>query len=300
MQSEFGNRPRTKILPQRVTGKITDWKGKFGWIQPDRPIQHPEAKFHKGLIYLSQMDVEAEISGIGANVNFFVYSDGTGLGASNVRPATGVPPVQLTVTKPTAGQAHVAKAAAKAAPAPGQKQRVGNAPITGQVKSFKGDYGWINPSEPLKHPLFKGQIYIKASDVVGRKHLQPGMTVSFFLYSDNQGLGAERLTIVDDTGAQEQPTAASGGGAGAGADAGPRERLTAVPTTGEVLDWRGNFGWVKPHEAVDHPAAQRRQGNVYVSRRDLKGVAELKVGQLVQFHVFVDNSGIGGEECAPF
>jgi len=295
----------------RLTGTISDWKGKFGWIQPDKPITHPQAKMHKGLVYLSQMDVEAEISGIGAAVSFFVYADGTGLGATNCRPHNGGPPVQHTVTKqPSAREAFAGSMAGgkgSATPTSGKKQRVSNSPITGQVKSFKGDYGWIIPLEPVKHPQFKGAIYVKASDIIGHQPLQAGMTVNFLVYADSQGLGAEQCRLLDDSGVQ-QPSAASlsqstGGGAGGasgGTNLGKRERITTVPMTGDVLDWKGTFGWVKPHVPVEHEAARRRQGNVYVAKKDLRTISELKVGQLVQFHVFVDNSGLGGEECKPF
>merc|ERR1719230_2078532 len=77
---------KTKVVPQRCTGKVTEWKGTFGWIQPSAAISHPMASKNKGRLYLGQEDVEAELSGVGASVSFFVYSDGKGLGAMNVRP----------------------------------------------------------------------------------------------------------------------------------------------------------------------------------------------------------------------
>lgn len=331
-----GTGQRIRISPARLTGKISDWKGTYGWIQPDKPINHPQAKFHRGLIYLAQVDVEAEISGIGSGVSFFCYADGTGLGATNCKPVAGVvPPVQRTVAKPSAARGAFAGAASLSAPAaflgalakaaasskpaaaagPGQKARVSSALITGQVKSFKsgpGGYGWITPLEPVKHPLFKGQIYVKATDVVGGKVLEPGMTVCFYVYADSQGLGAETCRVLDGSGAQPgtgvfvppKPTMAASLVAKVAATPAPtiaeRERLTVVPTTGDVLEWRGGFGWVKPHAPVDHPEAKKRQGKVYVSKSDLKGITSLQVGQLVQFHVFVDSSGIGGDECMPF
>merc|ERR1719219_1526740 len=99
MKGSAPQRARQRILPTRCTGRITDWKGKFGWICPDTVINHPEARLHKGQVYLSQMDVEAEISGVGAHVSFFVYADGTGLGAMNCRPAYAVP-VMPPIRKP--------------------------------------------------------------------------------------------------------------------------------------------------------------------------------------------------------
>ena len=67
--------------------RITDWKGRFGWIQPDEPIGHPQAAKRGGRVYLAQDDVDEVISGVGAQVSFFVYSDHSGLGAMRCVPA---------------------------------------------------------------------------------------------------------------------------------------------------------------------------------------------------------------------
>jgi len=312
MMMQGSGRPRSKIHPNRITGRIADWKGKFGWIQPDKPIAHPEAKMHKGQVYLSQMDVEAEISGIGAHVSFFVYADGTGLGAMNCRPSGTVPAVQHTVMKYDMGKAAGKGPSQKAAyagnfsavpPGPGQKKRVSNSMITGQVKAWKGGFGWIVPLEAVKHPLFRGQIYVKASDVVDRQPLQVGQTVSFYVYADPQGLGAEQCTILGEDGLpqkSETTATATSHVVEPKGPSGPRERLTVVPTTGEVSDWKGAFGFIRPHEAIEHEQASKRDGKVYIAKKDLVGAETLSVGQLVQFHVFVDNSGLGAEECMPF
>jgi len=300
-------------MPGRITGRIADWKGKFGWIEPDKPISHPEARLHKGQVYLSQTDVEAEISGIGAHVSFFVYADGTGLGAMNCRPS-GSMPVQHTVTKPqmhtqtqrapTARQAFAGTGGRQdQMQGSGGKKRISNSQIMGQVKVWKGSFGWIVPTEAVNHPLFRGQIYVKASDMVSQQQPVPGMAVSFYVYTDNQGLGAEQCTVVDESFAppkREAKAVPARKPPAERAAPGPRERLTVVPTTGEVSDWKGSFGFIKPHEAVDHPEAAKRGGKIYVAQRDIVGGADLAVGQLVQFHVFADKSGLGADECMPF
>jgi len=66
-----------------------DWRGKYGWIQPAEPIDHPMAMRHGGKIYLGSDDVQEELEGVGAAVTFFVYVDESGVGAMNVRPASG-------------------------------------------------------------------------------------------------------------------------------------------------------------------------------------------------------------------
>jgi len=76
---------RKLVSTKRVVGTILDWRGKFGWIQPAQPVDHPR---YDGKIYLAEEDVQDELAGVGAPVTFFVYCDGNGLGAMNVRPST--------------------------------------------------------------------------------------------------------------------------------------------------------------------------------------------------------------------
>mmetsp|Transcript_49880 Transcript_49880/g.143580 ORF Transcript_49880/g.143580 Transcript_49880/m.143580 type:complete len:323 (+) Transcript_49880:59-1027(+) len=75
-----------------------------------------------------------------------------------------------------------------------------------------------------------------------------------------------------------------------------RERVGELPMLGEVLAWKGHYGWLKPMAPVDHPLADLREGKIYVNKSDLPdGVVELPVGATVQFNLYGDNSGLGGE-----
>uniref|UniRef100_A0A7S2JQ89 Uncharacterized protein n=1 Tax=Zooxanthella nutricula TaxID=1333877 RepID=A0A7S2JQ89_9DINO len=77
----------------------------------------------------------------------------------------------------------------------------------------------------------------------------------------------------------------------------PRTRITQEPVTGEVVEWRGKYGWIKPTVPVEHETAEKRKGNIYVSMSDLVGgVTALTAGSLCQFHIFTDPSGLGAEE----
>ena len=49
----------------------------------------------------------------------------------------------------------------------------------------------------------------------------------------------------------------------------PRERITETPMIGEVLEWKGKYGWVKPSEDIQHP---KFMGKLFVSMTDLTGV----------------------------
>jgi len=64
----------------------------------------------------------------------------------------------------------------------------------GQVIMMLAYYGWIAPLQEIDHPdadKHQGHIYVRSTDVAGGASLAPGQTVSFFLYADDQGLGAE-------------------------------------------------------------------------------------------------------------
>eukprot|EP00933_Yihiella_yeosuensis_P017410 TRINITY_DN1454_c0_g2_i1.p1 TRINITY_DN1454_c0_g2~~TRINITY_DN1454_c0_g2_i1.p1 ORF type:complete len:379 (-),score=97.89 TRINITY_DN1454_c0_g2_i1:63-1199(-) len=77
----------------------------------------------------------------------------------------------------------------------------------------------------------------------------------------------------------------------------PRERVTKEPVKGEVVEWKDAFGWVKPDVALDHPAAKRRDGKIYVNKKDVTGT--LTQGAKVMFIVYEDGNGLGGEEVRP-
>lgn len=57
-----------------------------------------------------------------------------------------------------------------------------------------GYYGWILPFDGIDHADIGktgGRIYVHQRDVMSRTKLVPGDIVSFYLYADHQGLGAE-------------------------------------------------------------------------------------------------------------
>jgi len=182
---------RSKVTQSRITGKVVEWKGSFGWIQPDTKVNHPEAAMNRGKIYLSEKDIEAEISDVGAQVSFFVYADGTGLGACECRPA-GNTGVAKTILKKAVSQD--AKSLGAVDPVRGARTRISDDPVRGSIKMWKGAFGWITPNEPIAHPLFKGEIYLGARDVENPETLVPGVEVQFYVYADSQGLGAESAT----------------------------------------------------------------------------------------------------------
>eukprot|EP00435_Cladocopium_sp_Y103_P071650 s25_g38.t1 len=65
---------------------------------------------------------------------------------------------------------------------------------------------------------------------------------------------------------------------------------------GDVLEWKGKFGWIKPLQPIDHPLASRHNSKIYVHIKDLAdGLQTLAPGQRVAFQAYTDDSGIGAE-----
>lgn len=183
---------RRPAVRGRITGRIVEWKGKFGWIQPDAPIMHNEARVKGGKVYLSQEDVADVISGVGAHVSFYVYADGTGLGAMSCVPADSPmarQPIRKAKAKPKS------KLAAKSKATPGRK-RIGAEPLLGKVKSWSGSFGFVTPDSPVEHPLFTGSLFLHANDVTTPESMEVGRQVAFYLYSDPKGLGATDCTAL--------------------------------------------------------------------------------------------------------
>lgn len=176
----------------RITGQIVEWKNKFGWITPDEQINHPEARMKGGKVYLSQEDVAEVISGVGAHVSFYVYCDGTGLGAMLCVPSDS-PTASAPLPKKTKA---TPKPKPKAKATPGRK-RVVEALMIGKVKTWRGGFGFVTPNDPVEHPLFTGSLFLHKGDVLTPDDVDVGKTVSFYLYADPQGLGAEECSVVD-------------------------------------------------------------------------------------------------------
>eukprot|EP00933_Yihiella_yeosuensis_P015383 TRINITY_DN1342_c2_g1_i2.p2 TRINITY_DN1342_c2_g1~~TRINITY_DN1342_c2_g1_i2.p2 ORF type:complete len:170 (+),score=54.25 TRINITY_DN1342_c2_g1_i2:60-569(+) len=80
------NLARTRITTEPVTGEVKEWKGKYGWITPTVPIDHPEAAKRSGSIYVSMTDLQGGLTQLtqGSLCQFHVFTDASGLGAEEV------------------------------------------------------------------------------------------------------------------------------------------------------------------------------------------------------------------------
>jgi len=230
--------PRERLPGGRMTGRVISWKGPFGFIMPDGPIDHHMATKRGGKIYLDQIDVDQELSGVGAQVSFFVYCDEDGLGAEHCIPAKTtivqktadkasgkgagkttklvnvsdkLKPAPKTVTKP--------KAALKPKPPvkppqndDGERKLASTPPdlqsretvlfdLSGTVRHWKGEVGWIKIDEPLDLPDAtgkgrKGEFYAHSTDVDGELPLI-NAKVTFNLYKDKNGHGCENIIVIE-------------------------------------------------------------------------------------------------------
>jgi len=318
---------------------------------------------HKGEVFVGQEDIEAELSGTGADVSFFLYSDVNGLGAMNVRPAGG--PTQGTAAQKQAAGKETAKAPAKeagkasgktsgknagkakAAPKVGlqkhvlqqklkQKQQrergqqklrqapdksartpVSTKPVRGRVVRSNGKVAFIKLDEKIDHPRAQKNLYLHANDVKG-KFPGLGAQVTCTVYEDAAGLGAENCKAIasgngkqDDGGNEKKakadwktkgglaPKAKATATPKVQAAAGkvlPRKRVSGELAYGEIVDWKGTFGWVEPTVPVQDPGTKKEVEKIYCNAKDIAQGTPKEKGTLVRFFVYKDASGLGAEK----
>lgn len=77
----------------------------------------------------------------------------------------------------------------------GTRERVSTAKVSGMVEEWKGNFGWIKPSTPFEHPKankHKGKIFLAKKDAPA--DVKAGNALTFHVYADNDGLGAEDVS----------------------------------------------------------------------------------------------------------
>jgi len=62
----------------------------------------------------------------------------------------------------------------------------------------------------------------------------------------------------------------------------------------EMFKWSG---WIWPTMPLEHPAARRHGGRIYLNRKDVKRGVVLVPGTLVEFYLYEDEKGLGAECC---
>mmetsp|Transcript_69782 Transcript_69782/g.112526 ORF Transcript_69782/g.112526 Transcript_69782/m.112526 type:complete len:329 (+) Transcript_69782:81-1067(+) len=81
-----------------------------------------------------------------------------------------------------------------------QREKVSEEEFKGEVSEWKGSYGWVKASSKIDHPAAEmrgGKIYIHKNDLAGGvESVAQGQAVSFKLYADSSGLGAQEVALV--------------------------------------------------------------------------------------------------------
>jgi hypothetical protein len=86
-------------------------------------------------------------------------------------------------------------------------------------------------------------------------------------------------------------------------EAAPRTRVRETRFVGLVIEWKGYMGWIQTFEKIEHEQAQKHQGRIYLNVKDISPMDEnnwrVKQGKIVDFFVYVDEDGMGAEQCRP-
>lgn len=75
-----------------------------------------------------------------------------------------------------------------------------------------------------------------------------------------------------------------------------RQRAVQTRLHGEVIEWKGAYGWIKPDEKINHAEARKHGARVYVNREDVRNNHWLYEGARVVFYAYADGDGIGAEK----
>jgi len=281
---------RTPVSGPRQTGTVLDWKGAFGWIQPSKPIKHPNAAKRGGKVYLGAEDVIEELDGIGCVVNFQVYADAQGLGAADVRqgPAAaqsapkGNGKAAQSAPKTNGKAAHPAAsnavAAFKAAHSP-----AGKAAASAAATKSPHQTAWQK-----KGSAPQGQAGGKGKGSEGGKGSK-GDDGSKGGKGGKGNKGSKGKSKEGKGGKSDKPWIDKEG---------KREMLHDEPLIGTIVDWKGKWGWLKPNDTIDHPLAKKHHGDLYLKQEDVEAEIE-GVGAVVQFMLYEDGQGLGACNVMP-
>merc|ERR1740130_2229038 len=95
------------------------------------------------------------------------------------------------------------------------------------------NYGWLMVYGNVDHPSVEkrgGDVYIHKDDVALDESLSPGDVVTFYLYADDQGLGAEECRVEQKAASHFNPNAVEFVPSGA------KSSLSVCATIDEVVD----------------------------------------------------------------
>lgn len=253
-------------VTKRITGKLIEWKGKYGWIKPTEAIDHPDASKRGGKVYIAQEDVEEEVQVKGV-VSFLTYVDETGLGAMHCKAASAA--VQAQAAAKGAAKGAIGKGAAGKGDSNGATGLKGATSRTG-TQAAKGQA----PAKGAgKSPGPKGvqKTILKQQTGPAGKGIK--------------GSGKATGEVQEERGPPPPPDKAT------------RQRIMPGRITGKLMKWRGVLGWIRPSEPIDHPEAEKHKKGIYLHEVDVQSGHEMFNGAEVKFFLYADEDGLGAEHC---
>eukprot|EP00929_Paragymnodinium_shiwhaense_P088375 TRINITY_DN4868_c0_g1_i2.p1 TRINITY_DN4868_c0_g1~~TRINITY_DN4868_c0_g1_i2.p1 ORF type:complete len:562 (+),score=199.13 TRINITY_DN4868_c0_g1_i2:93-1688(+) len=69
------------------------------------------------------------------------------------------------------------------------------------------------------------------------------------------------------------------------------------PMQGQVIEWKGKYGWILPLKQLTHSKAKKHGGRIYISEVDKQESDKLMPGGWVEFILYEDEDGLGAQEC---
>jgi len=295
-----GRDARLRVKCGRIAGKVVRWKGEEGWIRPDRAIEHPFKLKNRGEIVIYKNDVEkGQDLKPGTQVDFLVYSvtDGGGrLGADFCRllPKDASSPSATGSGGLAKVRGSVGAASQLLASTAAKLKSVGKG--KGKDGKGKGKGEKVSEGEALRHvflqPAAKAKVVQPAKEVQ-KNHLKSA-----------GGTGAKGAKSKLPPSKEPGVKGAKGikgdtKGAKGSTKGGSKERsvVSMVPRLGTITKWFGNYGWIEPDKAVEHPSAEMREGKIFLHAKDVQSEDALNAGTRVTFSVYADHSGLGAMNC---
>lgn len=289
---------RTPISGPRQTGTVVDWKGSFGWIEPSKPIKHPNAHMKGGKVYLGAEDVTEELDGIGAVVNFTLYSDSTGLGASDCKAGGSVASYAKPGSKAGANLTASGKLATSSAVAAYKAANSPAAKVAAQKAAAKARAAPVNQrvaSKPGANLTASGKFAASSAVAAYKAANTPAAKAA----AAKTAKGVQQTAWKKQESAPVWKKTAQGGGwKEQQKKEGEREMLHDEFLIGTINAWKGKFGWVTPDDEIDHPEIAKHQGHLYLKQEDVEEEIE-GVGARVQFMLYSDGMGLGAANVTP-
>lgn len=290
--------PRQRLPGPRKAGAVVEWRGSFGWVKPDAPVDHVLASKNGGRVYMTATDAQnGLIPRQGVRVDFALYSDASGIGAQQVRPEGGkAPKQQLQQSSQVKGVIKtIQKSKFKGAKAVPGKQGGGD------VKALVPQ-----PKFQAAPPKSGGEgAQAELITLAPKAKVAPGPGNKAKIWS-----GAARAAPAPKAAGAKAPNSgiaatllAEKAGKKVGKDAPADKTAERTPVQGDrwfsgvVTQFFGRFGWVKPDVKIHHPKASGYKGLLYCHVDSAApSCTEIVKGMAVRFRVYADANGLGAQD----